>query len=111
VWGLLNQELKALCVNWDELTVGRCSHCRAARDLLYESQFSENGARLGVFHDDVADCNHRFHAAAVSALVPASHRRDAWLGCAPDGDDSFPLTDGGRLPADRMLRAAFTSRS
>ena len=60
MWGLLNQELKALCVNWDELTVGRCSHCRAARDLLYESQFSENGARLGVFHDDVADCNHRF---------------------------------------------------
>jgi hypothetical protein len=57
------------------------------------------------------DCKPGAHAAAVSALVLGSHRRDAWLGGAPDGDDSFPLTDGGHLPADRMLRAAFTSLS
>jgi hypothetical protein len=51
------------------------------------------------------------HAAAVNALVPASHRLDAWLGGAMDGEDSFPRTDRGRLPAERMLRAALTSRS
>src|SRR5471032_1281457 len=30
---------------------------------------------------------------------------------AAESDGSFPLTDGGHLPADRMFRAAFTSRS
>ena len=51
------------------------------------------------------------HAAAFSALVLASHRLDVWLGGAAVSDDSFPLTDGGDLPADRMFRAALTSRS
>jgi len=32
------------------------------------------------------------HAAAVRALVLASRRRDAWLGGAPDGESSFPLS-------------------
>jgi hypothetical protein len=32
-------------------------------------------------------------------------------GAITDGIDSFPLTDVGHLHADRMLRAAFTSRS
>jgi hypothetical protein len=50
------------------------------------------------------------HAAAFSALFPASHRREVWLGGAAESDDSFPLTDGGDLPADRMFRAALTSR-
>ena len=51
------------------------------------------------------------HAAAVSALIPASRRRDAWLGGAPDGEDSFPLMDGEHLAANRMFRAALTSLS
>ena len=51
------------------------------------------------------------HAAAASALVPASHRLDAWLGGATDDDDSFPLMGGGHLPADRMFFAALTSLS
>ena len=51
------------------------------------------------------------HAAAFSALIRASHRLDVWLGGATESDDSFPLTDGGHLPADRMFRAALTSRS
>jgi hypothetical protein len=41
------------------------------------------------------------HAAAFSALVPASHRLDVRLGGATVSDDLFPLTDGGELPADR----------
>jgi hypothetical protein len=45
----------------------------------------------------------------LSALIPASHRLNAWLGGAPDGEDSFPLTDGEHLPADRMFFAALTS--
>jgi hypothetical protein len=56
-------------------------------------------------------CRPGAHAAAVSALIPASHRLDAWLGGAPDGEDSFPRTDGGHLPTSKMFRAAFTSRS
>src|ERR1700722_14860259 len=51
------------------------------------------------------------HAAAFNALFRASHRLDAWLGGASETDDSFPLTDGGNLPADRWFRAEFTSRS
>jgi hypothetical protein len=37
------------------------------------------------------------HAAAVGALIPASHRRDAWLGDATGGGSSFPQTDGEHL--------------
>jgi hypothetical protein len=51
------------------------------------------------------------HAAAVSAGIHASHRLYGWLGSATDPGDSFPLMDGGRLPADRIFRAALTSRS
>ena len=51
------------------------------------------------------------HAADFSTLILASHRRDVWLGGAAENDDSFPLTDGGDLPADSMLRAELTSRS
>jgi hypothetical protein len=51
------------------------------------------------------------HVAAVSALIAASRRRDAWLGGAPDGEDSFPLTDGEHLAASTMFFAALTSRS
>ena len=48
------------------------------------------------------------HAAAVRALVLASRRRDAWLGGAPDGESSFPLTDVEHLHAHRMFFAALT---
>ena len=41
------------------------------------------------------------HAAAFSALIPVSHRLDVWLGDATVSDCSFPLTDGGDLPAAR----------
>jgi hypothetical protein len=51
------------------------------------------------------------HAAVFSALIRASHRLDVWLDGAAETDSSFPLTDGGDLPADSMLRAALTSRS
>jgi hypothetical protein len=46
------------------------------------------------------------HAAVFSELILASHRREVWLGSAAENDGSFPLTDGGDLPADSMLRAA-----
>jgi hypothetical protein len=51
------------------------------------------------------------HAAVFNALFRASHRLDVWLGGASETDDSFPLTDGGDLPADSMFRAELTSRS
>ncbi len=51
------------------------------------------------------------HAAAFTALVRASRRRDAWLGGAVEGEDSFPLTDGDDLAANRIFFAALTSRS
>jgi|ERR1700691_3992834 prephenate dehydrogenase len=51
------------------------------------------------------------HAAAFAALIRASHRRDVWLGGAAESDGSFLLTDEGHLLADRIFRAAFTSRS
>ncbi len=51
------------------------------------------------------------HAAAFTALIRASRRRDAWLGGAVEGEDSFPLMDGEHLAADRMFFAALTSRS
>jgi hypothetical protein len=54
---------------------------------------------------------HGAHAAAFIARIPASHRLYVWLGSATESDDSFPQTDGGNLPADKMFRAAFTSRS
>jgi hypothetical protein len=59
VRGLLNEELKTPRVDRQALTVGDRSQRRAARNLLYESQFPKNGARLGAFHDDVADGNNR----------------------------------------------------
>jgi len=49
------------------------------------------------------------HAAVFSALILASHRGDVWLGGTAENDDSFPQTEGGGLPADRMFRAAYTS--
>jgi len=51
------------------------------------------------------------HAAAVRDLIGASRGRDARLGAITDGNGSFPPTDVGLLHADKMLRAAFTSRS
>ena len=51
------------------------------------------------------------HAATSSAPVPASHRRDVWLGWRTLGEDSFPRTEARHLSPARMLRAAFTSRS
>jgi D-alanyl-D-alanine carboxypeptidase len=51
------------------------------------------------------------HAAAFTALIRASRRRDAWLGGAAEGEDSFPQTDGEHLAADKMFFAALTSRS
>ena len=56
-------------------------------------------------------CSTGAHAAAFIALIPASHRLYVRLGSATESGDSFPLTDGGRLPADRMFRAELTSRS
>jgi hypothetical protein len=49
------------------------------------------------------------HAAGVNALIPASHRPDAWLGGAPEGESLFPRTDGDDLPANRIFLAALTS--
>ncbi len=49
------------------------------------------------------------HAAVFSTLILASHRGDVWLGGVAENDDSFPLMDGGDLPADSMLRAELTS--
>jgi hypothetical protein len=46
------------------------------------------------------------HAAAFIALIPASHRLDVWLGGATESDDSFPRTDGGHLPTDRIFRGS-----
>jgi len=51
------------------------------------------------------------HAAAFTALIPASRRQAAWLGGAAEGEDSFPLTDGEHLAANRIFLAALTSRS
>jgi hypothetical protein len=51
------------------------------------------------------------HAAAVRDLIPALRGRGARRGALTDGNDSFPLTDGGHLPASRMFFAALTSRS
>jgi hypothetical protein len=51
------------------------------------------------------------HAAFFSARFPDSRRRTAWLVGAAEEEDSFPLTDGGDLPADRMFFAALTFRS
>jgi hypothetical protein len=51
------------------------------------------------------------HAAAFATLIRASRRRDAWLGGAAEGEDSFPQTDGEHLAADRIFFAALTSRS
>ena len=51
------------------------------------------------------------HAAFFSAPFPDSHRRSAWLVGAAEEDCSFPHTDGGHLPADRMFLAALTSLS
>jgi hypothetical protein len=51
------------------------------------------------------------HGAFSSALFPDSHRRFAWLVGAAEEEDSFPLTDGERLPADRMFFAALTCLS
>jgi NAD(P)-dependent dehydrogenase (short-subunit alcohol dehydrogenase family) len=44
------------------------------------------------------------HAAAFIALIPASLRLYVGLGSATEDGDSFPLTDGGDLPADLMFR-------
>jgi hypothetical protein len=49
------------------------------------------------------------HAAAVSAPIRTAHPRDAGRGDAADGEDSFPQTDGDRLTAKRMFRAALMS--
>src|ERR1700722_20347199 len=51
------------------------------------------------------------HAAAAPGALPALRGRDARLGGASCGEDSFPRTDGGNLPTARIFRAAFTSRS
>jgi hypothetical protein len=51
------------------------------------------------------------HAAAFSALIPASRRRSVGLGGCAEIDGSFPLTDGEHLPTDWTLIAALTSRS
>src|SRR6267142_3002638 len=42
------------------------------------------------------------HAAAVRDLIPALRGRGARRGAITDGNDSFPRTDGGHLPASRM---------
>ena len=59
----------------------------------------------------VALINPGAHAAAVRDLIPALRGRGARRGAITDGKDSFPLTDGGDLPASRMFFAALTSRS
>jgi hypothetical protein len=51
------------------------------------------------------------HAATASAPILGVVSTHVWLGGTALGKDSFPLTDGGHLPADRMFRAALTSRS
>ena len=51
------------------------------------------------------------HAATSSAPIPASHRRDVWLGWRTFGADSFPRTEVKHLDPIRIFRAAFTSRS
>jgi len=51
------------------------------------------------------------HAAAFAALILTSRRRDAWLGGAIEGDDSFPPMDGEHLAASLIFFAALTSRS
>ena len=51
------------------------------------------------------------HAATVSAPIRSLASRHVSLGGTAVGEDSFPFTDGGHLPADRMFLAALTSRS
>jgi len=51
------------------------------------------------------------HAAVARDRIRALRGRGARLGAITDDKDSFPLTDVGHLHADRILRAAFTSRS
>jgi hypothetical protein len=51
------------------------------------------------------------HVAALSTLIPALHRRGAWLGGVTEGDGSFPPTDGEHLAASKIFFAALTSLS
>jgi hypothetical protein len=51
------------------------------------------------------------HAAAFTALIRASRRRNAWLGGAVAGEDLFPLMDGEHLAANRIFLAPLRSRS
>jgi hypothetical protein len=65
--------------------------------------------RLGSAGDEVCELASGAHAATVSVPILAGVRFR--IGGTAFGEDSFPLTDGGHLPADRMFLAALTSRS
>jgi heme-degrading monooxygenase HmoA len=73
----------------------------AGSDISKAHYYPEDDRFLLTRPETVQHYDSGAHAAAFSALVPASHRLDVWLGGAAVSDDSFPLTDGGELPADR----------